>query len=213
MNHVANSAARPYRSQLRAQQARDTRERILDATLRVIATGIASVSIPAVAREAGVSIPTVYRNFKTKRELLESVYPHAVQRAGLVELTVPTSLEELRAGYLSLFNRVESFDNVARAAMANPAVEEIRHLDVPGRVRLMRRFADTVAPELAPGDRRRIARLLVILATSASLRMWRNHMGLSVDEAADDVDWVVRSVIAGAANGKSSSGPAARRER
>lgn len=204
MTHIGNSTARAYRSQLRAEQARETRERILDATGRVMAAGIASVSVPAVAREAGVSIPTVYRHFGTKRELLESVYPHAVRRAGLAEVTLPTSLEEIRGGMLSLFNRVESFDDLARAAMASPASEEIRHLNVPERVTLTRQLADTIAPGLSVVDRDRIARLLVILSASASLRMWRDHLGVSVEEAADDVDWIVRSVVAGAPSAKSA---------
>lgn len=204
MTHIVNSTARAYRSQLRAEQARETRERILDATGRVMAAGIASVSVPAVAREARVSIPTVYRHFRTKRELLESVYPHAVRRARLDEVTLPTSLEELRGGMLSLFNRVESFDDLARAAMASPASEEIRHLNVPERVALTRQFADTIAPGLSVSDRNRIARLLVIVSASASLRMWRDHLGVSVEEAADDVDWIVRSVVAGAPSVKSA---------
>ncbi len=198
MNRLANGAARPYRSQLRAEQALDTRERILDATGRVMATGIASVSIPAVAREAGVSIPTVYRIFGTKRDLLEALYPHAVRRARLGELAPPTSLEDLRDGMRRLFSRVESFDDLGRAAMASPASEEIRHLNVPERVARTRQLTDTIAPELSAIDRDRVARLLVILSASASLRMWRDHLGLSVDEAADDVDWIVRSVLAGA---------------
>lgn len=208
MNRISNYTARSYRSQLRTVQARETRERILDAALRVIAAGIATVTIPAVAREAEVSIPTVYRNFGTKRALLESVYPHAIRRAGLRDVTLPTSLEDLRAGYRSMFDRVESFGDVARAAMASPAVEEIRHLNVPERIRLTRRFADKVAPNLPDRDRERIARLLVILATSASVRMWRDHMGLSIDEAADDVEWIVRTIIAGAANVAATPGAA-----
>jgi hypothetical protein len=32
--------------------------------------------------------------------------------------------------------------------------------------------------------------------------MWRDHLGLSVDEAADDVDWIVRAAIAAASNRK-----------
>lgn len=209
MDHIENVRARPYRSPLRAEQSQGTRERILDATGRVMADGIATVSIPAVAREAGVSIPTVYRNFKTKRQLLEAVYPHAVRRAGLGELSTPTSLEDLREGMLGLFSRIESFDDIARAAMASPASEEIRHLSMPDRNARTRQFADTVAPGAPADDRQRIARLLVILTTSASLRMWRDHMGLSVEEAADDVDWIVRAVVAGAATVRTSSGPAA----
>lgn len=212
MDHIVNGPARPYRSELRAEQARDTRERILDATVRLVAGGIASVSIPAVAREAGVSIPTVYRNFKTKRELFEALYPHLMSRAQLGQVRTPTSLEDLREGLVSLFKRVESFDDLARAAMASPASEEARHLSMPERIARTRQFAKTIAPELPARDRDRISRLLVILTTSASLRMWRHHMGLSIEQAADDVEWIVRSVVAGAVGAKTSSASASRRE-
>ena len=51
MTRIANTAAtREYRSELRAQQADETRARILDATGRVMAGGITTISIPAVAR-------------------------------------------------------------------------------------------------------------------------------------------------------------------
>ena len=67
-------------NELRAAQAQATRARILEATVAVMARGVASVSIPAVAREAGVSVPTVYRHFATKRDLLTSVFPHVLHR-------------------------------------------------------------------------------------------------------------------------------------
>ena len=43
-----------------------------------------------------------------------------------------------------------------------------------------------------------VARLLVVLTASASLRMWRDHLGVSVDEAAEDVDWAIRAAVAAA---------------
>jgi len=73
---MANNAKRPYRSELRAERADQTRGRILDAVVQVMAGGIASLSIPDVAREAGVAVPTVYYHFRTKDDLLEAVYPH-----------------------------------------------------------------------------------------------------------------------------------------
>ena len=72
-----DARSRPYRSELREEQAESTRSRILDATMRVMGRGVASLSIPAVAREAGVSTPTVYRHFGTKHDLLDALYPHA----------------------------------------------------------------------------------------------------------------------------------------
>jgi hypothetical protein len=40
----------------------------------------------------------------------------------------------------------------------------------------------------------------VILTASSALRLWRDQLGSSVDEAADDVDWVVRALIASASS-------------
>ena len=74
MTRIATSdGARTYRSQLRTQQAEQTRARILDATVRVMAGGLAFVSVPQVAREAGVSVPTVYRHFPDRLSLFEGL--------------------------------------------------------------------------------------------------------------------------------------------
>ena len=199
MTRSANrTATRPYRSELRAEQAEETRARILDATIRVMARGIATVSIPAVAREAGVSIATIYRHFGTKRDLLAAVYPHSVRRAGLEEETVPRSMADLRDGVRAVFRRVDSLDDVARAAMASPAAEEARRINMPHRFAMTRRFADGIEPRLSEADRDRIARLLVILTRSSALRTWRDHLGASVETAADDIDWVIRAAVAAA---------------
>lgn len=197
MTRIVNRT-RPYRSQLREEQAEETRGRILDATVRVSADGPASLSIPAIAREAGVSVPTIYRHFGTKQDLLAAVYPHVVRRAGLDKLRPPRSIEELRDGVRAHFDRVESFDDLARAAMASPASAEVRALSMPDRLAVFRRIADTIKPRLAEPDRDRVARLLVVLTASSSLRMWRDHLGSSVDEAADDIDWIVQAAIAAA---------------
>ncbi len=195
MNRICN-ASRTYRSELREQQAEETRARILDATVRVMARGVATLSVPAVAREAGVSVPTVYRHFATKADLLGAVYPHLVRRAGLDEFAAPRSLDELYDGVRAIFERIDSFDDLARAAMASPAAAEARQLNMPHRLALTRRFADSITPRLREADRDRIARLLVVLTSSSALRMWRDHLGSSVDEAAGDVEWLVRAAIA-----------------
>ncbi|HEY8921495.1 MAG TPA: helix-turn-helix domain-containing protein [Candidatus Limnocylindria bacterium] len=203
MTRIA-TGTRSYRSQLRAQQAEETRARILDATGRVMAGGVAFVSMPDVAREAGVSVPTVYRHFATKRDLFGAVYAHAVRIAGLDELVLPRSMDELLGGMRAHFERTDSLGDLARAAMASPAAQEVRRINMPDRVALFRRLADTIEPKPSKSDRDRIARLLVILTASSSLRLWRDQLGSSVDEAADDVDWVLRAVIASATSRKGS---------
>jgi len=63
---------------------------------------------------------------------------------------------------------------------------------------MFRRLADSIEPRPSEVDRDRIARLLVILTASSALRLWRDQLGSSVDEAADDADWAIRAVIASA---------------
>lgn len=183
-------------NELRAAQADATRARILEATVAVMARGVASVSIPTVAREAGVSVPTVYRHFRTKSDLLAAVFPHVMRRAGLDELVPPRSIDELGQGVRALFERVDSAGDLARAAAASPAAEEVRRVDMPARLEMSRRIADSIVPKLARADRDRIARLLTILVSASALRVWRDHLGSSVEEAANDVEWVIGAAIA-----------------
>ena len=196
MNPIVNEEGRPYRSELRARQAASTRERILDATVRVMAEGLADLTVPAVARAAGVSIPTVYRNFRTKRDLLAGLQPYLQQRARIDPGALPSSIDELRDTLVSLIGGMEGLDDVMRAALASPAGEEARRVHAPRRFALARAVADAVASDLSGADRDRVARLLVVLTSSSALRMWRDHLGLSVDETADEIDRSIRALIA-----------------
>ncbi len=192
MDRITPTSPRAYRSGLRQAQTEETRSRILDATMRVMATGLASLSVPAVAREAGVSVPTVYRHFGTKPDLLAALYPHAARRAGLDTVAEPRSLDELRPMIRTLLERL---DDLSRAAMASPIASDVRSATMPTRLQRIRRLTDSIDPRLRKADRERLTRLIAVLMTSSSLRMWRDHLGLSVDEVADEIDWIVRAAI------------------
>ena len=195
MTRIANRAGREYRSQLREEQAEETRNRILEATLRVMAAGFTSVSVPAVAREAGVSVPTVYRHFGTKGGLLSAVYPYVSMRAGLRDLIVPETIEEFRDVVHTRFGRLESLGGVARAAMTSAASDEPRRMQMPERKAMTRRFVASVMPHGTATEQDRLTRVLLVLASSSAMRMWREQIGSSVDEAADDIDWVLRTLV------------------
>ena len=83
---------------MRAQQAEQTRQRIADVASRLFITdGYAATPISAVAREAGVSVQTVYNVFGGKGALLKAAYDVA-----LVGDTAPIPLaerEDVRALY------------------------------------------------------------------------------------------------------------------
>jgi AcrR family transcriptional regulator len=68
------ASKRPYRSALRAEQARLTRERILDAAEELfLADGYGATTITRVARRAGVAADTVYATFGSKRGILQGL--------------------------------------------------------------------------------------------------------------------------------------------
>lgn len=205
MSRIANGSttetARAYRSELRAEQAEATRKRILDATLRVMAGGVATVSIPAVSREAGVSVPTVYRHFGTKADLFKALYPYLMPRVGMYDTPPPSSIEEFRNTLRTIFDRLDAADDLARVAMASPAAQEARTATMPDRLRFLRRFVGTIAPELSERDRDRVARVMVVLTMSTALRTWRDHIGASVDDVVDDVEWTLRTLIAATTGG------------
>ncbi|HEX8026229.1 MAG TPA: helix-turn-helix domain-containing protein [Candidatus Limnocylindrales bacterium] len=202
MSRIAEGSApaseRPYRSVLRAHQAERTRAAILEAAVRVSARGIATISIPDIAREAGVSIPTVYRHFSTKQDLLDAIYPYLERRAGRGALVVPAHIDELRDGVLRIVDQLDSFDALARASMASPAAEEGRHRSMPRRLALVGTMVDTIEPPLPTRARDRLVRLIVILTSSQSLRTWTDHLGMSPDEVADEIEAIVQAAIAAA---------------
>jgi AcrR family transcriptional regulator len=198
MSRIANAETRTYQSTLRAEQAEETRHRILDAALRVMTTGLAQLSVPAVAREAGVSVPTVYRHFGTKAELLAEIYPHAARRAGLDRIPDPSSAGDVKGAVRALIERLDAMGDMDRAAFASPIADEVRHATMPSRFARVRRMAESIEPTLSDADRDRIARLMVVVLSQSALRTWRDHLGVSADQAAEDVDWLLRALIAAA---------------
>jgi len=198
MTRISNIAGRTYQSELRAEQAEETRRRILDAALRVMTTGVASLSVPAVAREAGVSVPTVYRHFGTKPDLLAQMYPHAARRAGLDRIPDPSNAGDVKGAVRALIERLDALGDLERAAFASPIADEVRHATMPSRFARLRRMAESIEPTLSGAELDRIARLMVVVISQSALRTWRDHLGVSADQAAEDVDWVLRAVIAAA---------------
>lgn len=195
MNRIADSVPRRYRSELRAGQADGTRRRILDALVDVMAEGVASVSMPAVARRAGVSVPTVYRHFRSKRDLFAALYPHVVYRGAMAQLPLPDSLDGFGPGLRAQFAHLDALGDAERAAMLSPAGQEARRSAMPRRIERTRTLADAIVPARSTIDRERLTRLLVVLTGSAAFRTWRDDLGCSADEAADDVEWAVRTLI------------------
>ncbi|MCW3100113.1 MAG: transcriptional regulator, TetR family [Chthonomonadaceae bacterium] len=99
---MARPSGRTYQSPARQRQADETRSRIADAARRLLTThGYAGMTIDAVAKEAGVSTPTVYAVFGSKTGILAELLDQARFGSGFADLvrqTMETSdpLDRLR---------------------------------------------------------------------------------------------------------------------
>jgi AcrR family transcriptional regulator len=80
------SRERNYRSTLREERARDTWLRIRKAARRLFTErGFAPTTVGAIAREAGVSPPTVYAVFKSKAGIIASMLEEIEEDAAVAE--------------------------------------------------------------------------------------------------------------------------------
>lgn len=186
----ARRPSRAYDSELRAEQADATRRKILDALIRTMGRGVAALSMPAVAREAGVSVPTVYRHFKSKAALVAALSPHLVGRAGLMDLALMES-GDLSTIVHEMYRRNAGMEAEVRAALASELGQETRRRMMPQRVALARKTIAARVPGLTGDDLDRLTRVFLILTSSATIRAFKDYLGTDASQAADDVGWVV----------------------
>lgn len=196
------SDGRSYHSPLRESQAAATRERILEGLVRTMANGVSELSVPAVAREAGVSVATVYRHFATKQDLLTALPGYFARQSGMdQQWELPATWEEYDGMVHRLFAAYERFDDVARAAMVSQLGQRAKREQLPARIEFSRSSLARVAPDLDDGALDRVNRLALVLVSSSSFRMFES-LGLTAEEAADDALRAIRTAIEASERGR-----------
>jgi AcrR family transcriptional regulator len=175
---------RRYHSPQRQEQARRTQRQILEAARQLFATrGYAATTLPTIAREAGVSAPTVTAVFGTKGALVMALIQLVVRGD-----TADAPLAE-RSWWREMLAEPDPARQLRRYAARGRQIQE-RSADVFEIVR----GAATAEPEIARLLRQQAARrredartVTETLARKGALRA-----GLSVEQAAD-VIWVLTS--------------------
>lgn len=185
------SAPRPYDNALRTEQAAATRERIVDATIAVLARGPDELSIPAVSAAAAVSVPTVYRHFSSKKALVDAVYDRYADEID-VRWTgdPPRNLEDYLVRIPGVFARQAEVPAPLRAVMSGPAGLRARRDHMPERLDRVEAVIEHVG--LADDDHARLRDLLVVLSSSAVQQAFRDYLGVGPEVAADRVTWAIR---------------------
>lgn len=101
--------ARQYSSPVREQRADETRTRIADAARTLfLANGFDGTTVDAIAREAGVAVPTVYAIFRSKRGLVEELLHRArfgAAYADLVQRAIAETDPRARVRFVARISR------------------------------------------------------------------------------------------------------------
>ena len=186
-----------YSSPLRQEQTERTRTKILDGLIQALThTGLAQLSMPIVAREAGVSVPTVYRYFRTKQELLDALGGYLLQKINVQPSTrSPQSPQELETMVKTLFVTYEGLDEVTRAAITSEASFELRKEVLSTRLAMIEQALAPVMDHFDVQEQIYLRNIVTILCSTAMARDFHNYLGLSGAEAAETVAWTIRMLI------------------
>jgi len=154
--------SRPYRSSLRAERARETRRRLVEAAAtHFLDTGYAGTSLASIAGTASVSVDTVYKRFGSKIGLLQAVLDFTIGGddipVALLERAGPQALREetdqrvqvrmLAAGVSEQLARIRPLDDILRSAAAvDQEAAALRHdIQVRQRRQAMRTIVGWIA--------------------------------------------------------------------
>jgi AcrR family transcriptional regulator len=152
---------RPYRSRLRAEQAAQTRLRILEASGDLFAErGYGATTIDAVAARAGVAVDTVYAIFGTKKGLLSALIDLRVtgssEGSDVLAVEGPRALRnvsnqrQMLAGFAAdivpRIERVRPIDDVMQSAGAiDPDIADLRARMQENRFSKLKTFIEWLA--------------------------------------------------------------------
>ncbi len=180
---MKSSAApkRMYRQGARAVATEQTAERIIAAFRRRIATNwYDQITLEEIAREAGVTVPTVIRRFGTKENLLEAAWARfdreITERREVAPGDVETALRVIVEDYEVLG------DTIMRALMQEERFPVLKRVNDAGRAHHRKWIETTFAPwldRLSAAERRRRVDTLVAATDLYVWRLVRRDMGRS----------------------------------
>ena len=185
-------AGRAYSSTLRAEQAEQTRARIVQAAVDLLSEGDAGdLSMGDVAARAGVSIRTVYRNFATRDDLLDGVVGWITEQLATRVGPQPTTKNDYLDTTREVIRVLFDMEPLYRALFATHAgreshrrKNESRHHDV----------STTFASEIRGMDdeaARRFGALMHLVSSSNAALFMKDYWGLSADEIGRTLQWAM----------------------
>ncbi len=170
--------------------------------------GIAELSVPLIAREAGVSIPSVYRYFPKKRDLVSALdeYAHRKGSFSLDEFPPMETPDDVAKVVPLTFQRREAIEPTLSAAMYSSLGYEMRRPEFEERARHFAKALLPAAKNLPKKEQQWLTDVVFILSSFATVRAFRDYLGMDSKAAGQRVAWAIRMLARGseAANHRKS---------
>jgi AcrR family transcriptional regulator len=188
--------SRTYESPSRKAHAEATRQRILRALIDLIVEeGPATISIPQVAKRAGVSVRIVYHYFPSKEALFDSLteaMPTLVATPDGSVPPTPHSPAELSAAMPAIYRYLEANRALFRAIDVSELGVRVAATRRPERVGRMESALEPLHEKLDDDEYRRLRAIVGLVASFDAYDSMTDTWGLSRDEAADAAAWAIR---------------------
>jgi len=187
---------REYNSPAREQGMAETRERILEAAIRVILDdGVHAFTMQAVADRAGVSHRTVYRHFATREALLTGLNDALYASSAPAGLIVPTDLAGARALVRPLFTHFERLRDAMRATVIAGVALGFQTPQQEQQLELVRDLLRTACPGLGEPRLTEVAAMLRLLISRHTWHALSVEMKLPPESIGNAVSWTVNTLL------------------
>lgn len=187
---------RQYRSPLRAAYSEETGERIVVAALEYLEKNEAdTMTLPRVAKVAGVSPPTVYAHFPTLDDLYQGIFQWLQPRIGLLLGAYPADVDALADLPAKHFPAYEKHSRALRALLLAPGFHRARATRRTDRHQAWVEVAAAATPGLSPKEQR-LATYAVNAFWTPSVWNWLiGTCGLTTEEAVKTASWAIRTLV------------------
>ncbi len=185
--------SRRYQSTLRAEQAAQTRERILEALAAELGAGGDEFSVPRVAERAGVSVRTVHHYFPT-REAQVAAVAHYVDGVVLADERGPIDAADLPDYVERVYRSALTHEPLTRTLVAPGVAAHVRKLRRKGRLDRIAAAVRDLGIDEARG--RQLAASLKVIASADFALALIDHHGLTHEEAGAAARMTVEALLA-----------------
>lgn len=196
MNAERKQRRRDYASPLRADQAAQTRARILEAFAeQLVDAGAKDVSMDGVAKTAGVSLRTVYHHFPTREALFDAVSTWMDEKYAAMGVGDISDVAGLLERIPVIFESFDQYETFLRAQLISEVGRALRDRSRARRRQAIEAMVMRSAPGAGPAEVRRVTSLIHFLTNSEAWRSLKDESGMTGREAGETVVWAIETLL------------------